>query len=332
MQPLILIVGGAGYIGSHTALAVREAGFRTLVLDDFSAGHRGALLGGDAVEVDLLDAERLRATLQACRPDAAVHFAARCYVGESVADPGLYYRNNVVGTLNLLEAMRAADVRRIVFSSTCATYGLPDRVPIEESCPQRPINPYGNTKLACEFLLHDFAHAHGFAAVALRYFNAAGADPAGRLGEDHRPETHLIPLALAAAAGRRGPLQIYGDDYPTPDGTCIRDYIHVSDLADAHVLALQSLLDGSAAGLRAFNLGTASGASVAEVVAACARITGRQVPHAVAARRPGDPPRLIGSAARISRELGWRPRHSALDQIVATAWAWLERHPNGYAD
>ncbi len=332
MQPLILVVGGAGYIGSHTALAVRDAGLRTLVLDDFSTGHRGALLGGDVVEVDLLDAALLNETLLAHRPAAIVHFAARCYVGESVTNPGLYYRNNVVGTLNLLQAMVAADVRRIVFSSTCATYGMPDQVPIQESCPQQPINPYGNTKLACEFLLHDFARAHSIAAVALRYFNAAGADPRCRLGEDHRPETHLIPLALAAAAGRRGPLQVFGDDYPTPDGTCIRDYIHVSDLAGAHVLALQSLLDGGSPGIRAYNLGTATGASVAEVVAACARVTGRDVPHTVVARRPGDPPRLIGSTERITRELGWRARLSELDQIVATAWAWFERHPNGYAD
>ncbi|MBL8729785.1 MAG: UDP-glucose 4-epimerase GalE [Planctomycetes bacterium] len=331
MQPLILVVGGAGYIGSHTALALRDAGFRTLVLDDFSTGHRGALLGGDCVDVDLLDVRTLGDALRAHRPQAVVHFAARCYVGESVADPGLYYRNNVVGTMNLLEAMVAADVRRIVFSSTCATYGLPDRLPIEESCPQRPINPYGNTKLACEFLLHDFGRAHGVSSVALRYFNAAGADPGCRLGEDHRPEAHLIPLTLAAAAGRRGPLEIFGNDYPTPDGTCIRDYVHVSDLADAHVLALQSLMDG-ADGMRAFNLGNATGASVAEVVAACARVTGRDVPHVIVARRPGDPPRLIGSTERIERELGWRARRSSLEQIVATAWAWHERHPDGYAD
>lgn len=331
MQPLILVAGGAGYIGSHTALALRESGFRTLVLDDFSTGHRGALLGGECVEIDLLDAPALNAALLAHRPAAVVHFAARCYVGESVTDPGLYYRNNVVGTLNLLQAMAAAAVPRIVFSSTCATYGMPDQVPIDESCAQQPINPYGNTKLACEFLLRDFARAHGLASVALRYFNAAGADPSQRLGEDHRPETHLIPLALAAAAGRRGPLQIFGDDYPTPDGTCIRDYIHVSDLAMAHVLALRSLLDGHT-GFRAFNLGNAKGASVAEVVAACQRVTGRAVPHTVAARRPGDPPRLIGSTTRIERELGWRPQHSHLDQIVATAWAWLERNPNGYAE
>ena len=335
MPALILVVGGAGYIGSHTALALREAGFRTLVLDDFSTGHREALLGGDHVEIDLLDAARVEAALRAHRPDAVVHFAARCYVGESVRDPGLYWRNNVGGTLNLLQAMVGADVRRIVFSSTCATYGVPDTVPIEETCPQRPINPYGNSKLACEHLLQDFGPAHGLAAIALRYFNAAGADPRGRLGEDHRPETHLIPLALAAAARRRPPLQVYGDDYPTPDGTCIRDYIHVSDLATAHVLALQDLLDGGVAagtGFRAFNLGNGNGASVAEVVAACARVTGRDVPHEVVARRPGDPPRLVGSTARIAAALGWRPRHSALERIVADAWAWYERHPHGYAD
>ncbi|MBX3464124.1 MAG: UDP-glucose 4-epimerase GalE [Planctomycetes bacterium] len=331
VQPLILVAGGAGYIGSHTAVALQEAGFRTLVLDDFSTGHRAALRGGAVVEIDLLDREAVRAALAVHRPAAVVHFAARCYVGESMQDPGLYYRNNVGGTLNLLEAMVAAQVGSIVFSSTCATYGIPDRVPIEESCPQRPINPYGNTKLACEWLLRDFAAAHGVDVVALRYFNAAGADPAGRLGEDHRPETHLIPLALAAAAGRRGPLQVYGDDYPTPDGTCIRDYVHVADLADAHVLAVQSLLGGEG-GFRAYNLGNGNGASVAEVVATCGRVVGRAVPHVVAARRPGDPPRLVGSTARIERELGWRPRRSDLAEIVATAWAWMERHPDGYAD
>jgi UDP-glucose-4-epimerase GalE len=321
VQPLILVVGGAGYIGSHTALALREAGFRTLVVDDFSTGHRGALLGGECVAVDLLDAPLLSEVLRAHRPAAVVHFAARCYVGESVSDPGLYYRSNVIGTMNLLDAMVAAEVRRIVFSSTCATYGLPDRLPIEESCPQ----------LACEFLLHDYGRAHGLASVALRYFNAAGADPVCRLGEDHRPEAHLIPLTLAAAAGRRGPLQVFGDDYPTPDGTCIRDYVHVSDLADAHVLALQSLMDG-AEGMRAFNLGNATGASVAEVVAACARITGRDVPHVIVARRAGDPPRLIARTERIQRELGWHAQRSSLEQIVASAWAWHDRHPNGYAD
>ncbi len=331
MQPLILVTGGAGFIGSHTALALREAGFRTLVLDNLAEGHRSALLGEPFVAADLLDRPALDAVFAAHAIAAVVHFAARCYVGESVRDPGRYYRNNTLGTLNLVEAMVAAGCKRIVFSSTCATYGEPDAVPIVETCAQRPINPYGHAKLACEYILRDFGPAHGLAAVALRYFNAAGADPAGRLGEDHRPETHLIPLALFAAAGRTPPLRIFGNDYPTPDGTCIRDYVHVSDLADAHVLALRSLLDGEP-GFRAFNLGNATGTSVAEVVAACARITGRPVPHTVVERRPGDPPRLVGSTARIERELGWRARRSSIETIVATAWQWFQQHPDGYGD
>ena len=330
MAALILVVGGAGYIGSHTALALREAGFRTLCLDNFCAGHRQALLGGDCVEVDLLQPEPLAAVFGAHRIDAVVHFAAHCYVGESVQDPGRYYRNNAGGTLNLLQTMQRAGVSRIVFSSTCATYGQPDKVPIVETCPQLPINPYGHTKLVCEYMLRDFAVAHGLASVALRYFNAAGADPAGRLGEDHRPESHLIPLALASAAGRRDALKIFGNDYPTPDGTCIRDYIHVTDLASAHVLALQSLLAG-APGFRAFNLGNAAGTSVAEVVRAIGKVTGREVPHTIAPRRPGDPPVLVGSTERIERDLGWRPRFSDIETIVRTAWAWHQRHPDGYA-
>lgn len=331
MQPLILVAGGAGYIGSHTAAALAEAGFRVLVLDDFSAGHRGALLGAQCVTVDLLDAPRLAEVFALHRIDAVIHFAARCYVGESVQNPGLYYRNNVIGTLNLLQAMVAAGVPRLVFSSTCATYGLPATVPIVETCTQVPINPYGHTKLACEFMMRDFAVAHGLCTIALRYFNAAGADPAGRLGEDHRPETHLIPIALAASAGRRPPLQVFGNDYPTPDGTCIRDYIHVTDIASAHVLALRSLLEGST-GFRAFNLGNALGTSVADIVRICEQVTGRKVPHTFAPRRPGDPPKLVGCTTLIERELGWKPVHSDPATILATAWAWYERHPEGYAD
>lgn len=330
--PLILVAGGGGYIGSHTALALGEAGFRVLVLDDFSEGHRGALLGAPSVDVSLLDAGAVGAVFASHRIDAVVHFAARCYVGDSVRRPGDYYRTNVGGTLNLLEAMVAAGVDKLVFSSTCATYGRPDELPIDETCPQRPINPYGNTKLACEWLIRDFGVAHGLRSVALRYFNAAGADPLGRLGEDHRPETHLIPLVLAAAAGRRPPLQVFGDDYPTPDGTCIRDYVHVSDLADAHVLALRRLLDGGGSGMEAYNLGNELGTSVAEVVKLGEKVTGRPVPRVVVPRRPGDPARLVASTGRIRSELGWRPARSEPEAIVATAWGWYERHPDGYAE
>ncbi|MEO6597701.1 MAG: UDP-glucose 4-epimerase GalE [Planctomycetota bacterium] len=328
---MILVAGGAGYIGSHTVLALQEAGFRPLVLDDFSTGHRGALQGGDCVEVDLLDRDALAAVFAAHPIDTVVHFAARCYVGESVQDPGQYYRQNVGGTLNLLQAMVGAGVSRLVFSSTCATYGLPERLPIVESESQIPINPYGHTKLVCEYMLRDFAVAHGLSSIALRYFNAAGADPAGQLGEDHRPETHLIPLALAAAAGKREALRVFGDDYPTRDGTCIRDYVHVSDLATAHLLGLRSLLDGET-GFRAFNLGNAAGTSVAEVLDAIEKVTGRAVPHEIAPRRPGDPAILVGSSERIERELGWKAKFADIETIIATAWAWFEGHPDGYAN
>ncbi|MBK8101190.1 MAG: UDP-glucose 4-epimerase GalE [Planctomycetes bacterium] len=330
MGPMMLVTGGAGYIGSHVALALREAGFRTLVLDDFSEGHRDALLGGAAVAGSLLDPAFLQAVFAEHEITAVLHFGGRCYVGESVTDPGRYYHHNVVGTKNLLDAMRAAGVRALVFSSTCATYGEPATMPIVETMPQVPVNPYGHTKLVCEFLLRDYARAYGLCAVALRYFNAAGADPAGRLGEDHRPETHLIPLVLAAAAGRPVALRVFGDDYPTPDGTCIRDYVHVTDLASAHVLALQSLLAGRT-GFSAFNLGNAQGSSVREVIAAAVAATGRPVPHTIAPRRAGDPPVLVGSPDKIRRELGWLPQHSDLATIVSTAWRWHQAHPEGYA-
>jgi UDP-glucose-4-epimerase GalE len=329
MAALILVTGGAGYIGSHTVLALREAGFETLVVDDFSEGHRAAVGDSECATVNLLDAAALREVCRQRRIAAAVHFAARCYVGESVRDPSLYYHNNVVGTLNLVEALAGTGVRGLVFSSSCATYGEPASVPIGETCPQQPVNAYGRSKLASEFVLRDFARAHGLASVALRYFNAAGADPGGRLGEDHRPETHLVPLVLAAAAGRNQDLRVFGNDYPTPDGTCVRDYVHVSDLAAAHVLAVRSLLDGET-GFRAYNLGNSVGTSVFEIVRACERITGRAVPFTVGPRRPGDPAVLVGSTVLAAAELGWRPQRSDVESIVATAWAWYERHPDGY--
>ncbi len=329
MAEVILVTGGAGYIGSHTLLALRAAGLPVLVVDDLVEGHRRAVRDAELRVGTLLDPAFLGEVFAAHRVTAVVHFAARCYVGESVTDPGRYYENNVQGTRNLLAAMTAAGCRRIVFSSTCATYGEPAAMPITEDCPQQPVNPYGRTKLVCEWLLRDFGRAHGTAAVALRYFNAAGADPEGRLGEDHRPETHLIPLVLAAAAGRRPPLQVFGNDYPTRDGTCIRDYVHVTDLAQAHVLAVRSLLDGTD-GFRAFNLGNAAGTSVLEVMQTAEQVTGRPVPHVFAPRRAGDPPTLVGSSERIQRELGWRPRFAAIEQIVATAWRWHREHPEGH--
>jgi UDP-glucose 4-epimerase len=257
-----------------------------------------------------------------------MHFAASALVGESVQAPGKYYRNNFVHTLNLLEAMRAAGVGRLVFSSTCATYGVPERVPIREDCPQRPINPYGRSKLAIEWLLADFASAHGLGYAALRYFNAAGAAAAGDIGENHDPETHLIPLTLQVAIGRRPHLSIFGDDYPTPDGTCIRDYIHVDDLADAHVQAMARLEPGKGLCL---NLGTGRGYSVKEVVAACAAVTGKPIATQIAPRRPGDPPELVADNALALQALDWRPRHVELAGIVASAWNFCRTHPRGYA-
>lgn len=327
---MILVTGGAGYIGSHTVLTLRERGHRVLVLDDLSEGHREALFDVDMIEGSTLDEACLARVFEQHPIRAVCHFAARCYVGESVADPGRYYNNNVVGTLNLLRAMMAADVRQVVFSSTCATFGVPDQMPIVEDMPQVPITPYGETKLICERMLRDFAVGHGLSSVALRYFNAAGADPEGRIGEDHEPETHLIPLVLEAAAGKRDKLIVFGDNYPTADGTCVRDYVHVSDLAEAHVLALEAL-EGGMQGATAFNLGNENGTSVLEVIEAVRTVTGKDVPYDIGARRPGDPPILIGSVQRIRAELGWQPAFGDINSIVETAWNWHRQHPDGYS-
>jgi UDP-arabinose 4-epimerase len=322
----VLVTGGAGYIGSHACKALAQAGYRPVVYDSLVYGHEWAVKWGPLERGDILDAERLAEVFAKHRPAAVMHFAAFAYVGESVTDPAKYYRNNVVGTLNLLEAMRAAGVGNLVFSSTCATYGVPAETPIREDMPQAPINPYGASKLMIERVLADYAAAYGLKSMALRYFNAAGADPDGEVGEDHEPETHLIPLALDAAAGVGPELTLHGDDYATPDGTCIRDYVHVSDIADAHVLALKALEAGKALEL-AYNLGGGAGASVSEVIAATTRVTGRPVPLTVGPRRPGDPPVLVADASLAAADLGWRPRHD-LDQMLATAWAWTQRQAN----
>ncbi len=324
----ILVVGGAGYIGSHAVLALREQGYPVLVLDDLSEGHPDALLGAQLVEGSLLDAEFLAGVFGAHQVAAVMHFAAHCYVGESVQDPGRYYRNNVVGTLNLLNAMVAAGVKSMVFSSTCATYGEPATMPITEDAPQQPVNPYGESKLWCERLIRDFGRAHDIRGVALRYFNAAGADPEGRLGEDHRPETHLIPLVVRARAGH-GSVTVFGDDYPTADGSCVRDYVHVTDLATAHVLALRALPNLSA-GLYAYNLGNEQGTSVLEVIRAAEAVCGGKVPCEIGPRRAGDPPTLVGSSAKIQAELSWQPRFGAIETILETAWQWHSDHPAGY--
>jgi UDP-glucose-4-epimerase GalE len=319
---VILVTGGAGYIGSHYVLHERARGAEVLVVDSLARGHQKAVLDAPLAVGDLTDRGFLERVFRGHRIEAVVHFAAFAYVGESVARPGAYYGNNVVGTLALLEAMRDHSVSTCVFSSSCATYGDPDYTPIDERHPQRPINPYGDSKLIGERMLGAFARAHGLRFVALRYFNAAGADPEGRIGECHDPETHLIPLALQVAAGCRRELTIFGCDYDTPDGTCIRDYVHVQDLVAAHGLALDRLRDGGPS--TCVNLGTEHGHSVRQVIDACARVTGRSIPVVEGAPREGDPARLVASAARARAELGWMPRHAELEEIIATGWRWQQ--------
>jgi UDP-glucose 4-epimerase len=325
----VLVTGGAGYIGSHAAKALARAGRRVVVYDDLVEGHREAVLGAPLVVGDTHDVARLRSVMAQYRVTAVMHFAAWTAVGESVRDPAGYYRNNVQGALSVLEAMAHQQVRRFIFSSTAAVFGEPVEVPITEAHPTRPINAYGETKLAVERALPHFERAYGIHSVALRYFNAAGADPEGRLGEDHRPERHLIPLALEAAAGGE-PLQLFGDDYPTPDGTCLRDYVHVTDLAQAHLLALDSLEREERSAV--YNLGNGRPFSVREVIDTVARVTGRRVPCSVSARREGDPAVLYASSDLIRTNLGWSPEHGDLATIIETAWTWRQSHPQGYRD
>jgi UDP-glucose-4-epimerase GalE len=323
----VLVTGGAGYIGSHAAKALHRAGYAVVVYDNLVAGHRGAARYGTLVEGDIADVAFVRDTLRRHDIFAVMHFAAFLDVGESVRQPARYYRNNVGGALSVLEAMAAESVRHFVFSSTCATYGEPIETPIAETHPQNPINAYGETKLAVERALPHLERAHGIRWVALRYFNAAGADPDGELGEDHSPEIHVIPRAIEAATGGPG-LQVFGDDYPTPDGTCLRDYIHVADLADAHVRALEAIAETGKSG--AYNLGTGHPHSVREVIGAVERVTGRKVPWTLAPRRPGDPAVLYAASHKAQSELRWTPRFGDLETIVRTAWAWHQAHPEGY--
>ena len=318
----MLVTGGAGYIGSHACKALAAAGHTPVAYDNLARGNAWAVKWGPLEEGDILDQARLEAVIERHKPTAAMHFAALAYVAESVADPAIYYRTNVQGTLTLLEAMRRQGVDRLVFSSSCATYGSPAVTPIAEAAPQAPINPYGATKLVSEWMLRDYA-AYGLKAVALRYFNAAGADPDGEIGEAHDPETHLIPLLLDAAA-TGGAFVVNGDDYETPDGTCVRDYVHVADLAAAHVLACERV--GSAEGFEAYNLGTGEGLSVAEIVAAARARTGAAIKVAVGPRRAGDPAVLTADPSRARTELGWTPRLSGLDDIIDTAWRWRMRN------
>jgi len=318
----ILIVGGAGYIGSQTAKRVAQAGLAPVVFDNLVYGHRWAVKWGPFVEGDLADGALIRRVLEEHAVTAVIHFAAYAYVGESVTNPRKYYRNNLAGTLNLLDAMLDAGVRDIVFSSTCATYGVPRKVPIGEDHPQAPVNPYGETKLAVERVLQWYQRAYPLRFAALRYFNAAGADPDGEIGEDHDPETHLIPLAIEAALGGK-PLQIYGTDYPTPDGTAIRDYIHVQDLADAHVAALERLQGGTRDLF--VNLGTGRGRSVREVIAAVEKVSGKKVPAHESERRAGDPAELVADARLAGDVLGWTARIPNIETIVEHAWRWRTR-------
>ncbi|MGO4624267.1 UDP-glucose 4-epimerase GalE [Ensifer sp. 2YAB10] len=317
MPRVVLVTGGAGFIGSHTCKRLAQQGFVPVVYDNLSTGHRDNVRWGPLVEGDLEDTERLTTAIRTHLPECLIHFAASAYVGESVEDPGKYYRNNVAGSIALLEACRATGLARIVFSSSCATYGVPQRLPITEDTDQFPINPYGHTKLMIELMLGDYARAYDFRSVALRYFNAAGADPEGQLRERHDPETHLIPRALMAAAGGIERLDIFGDDYATPDGTCIRDYIHVTDLADAHVAAVDYLRDGGEV-LRT-NLGSGHGTSIRQVLEAIDRITGRRVPVQMLPRRPGDPPVLYADSSRARQRLGFRPALSDIETIIRTA-------------
>jgi UDP-glucose 4-epimerase len=316
----VLVTGGAGYIGSHACKALRAAGHTPVTFDNFSTGWRDAVKFGPAEEGDLLDRARLDEVFATHRPDAVMHFAAFSQVGEAMAKPGLYWRNNVMGSLNLVEAAVAAGCMDFVFSSTCATYGEHDNVVLDEETPQQPLNAYGASKRAIEEILRDFEAAHGLRHVIFRYFNVAGADPDGEVGEHHRPETHLIPVMLEAVDGTRPGLTIHGTDYDTPDGTCIRDYVHVCDLVDAHVLGLDWLRAGKPS--RVFNLGTGTGFSVRQVIDASRAVTNREVPHTEGPRRAGDATKLVSGSTRAESELGWHPTRSTMPQMITDAWLW----------
>lgn len=320
MSKTVFVTGGAGYVGSHCCKAFANAGWNVVVFDNLSRGWREMVRWGDLIEGDILDLESLKAAMARVKPDAVAHFAAFAYVGESVEEPGMYYRNNSLGTLNILDAMRANNVKNIVFSSTCATYGVPVRTPIDEEHPQSPINPYGWSKFIVEKMLADYSVAHDLRYAALRYFNAAGADPDGAIGERHEPETHVIPLAIRGALRNDYTFTIFGNDFDTRDGTGLRDYIHVADLADAHCRALEYLLGGGASDV--FNLGTGNGTTVEEIAAAVEYVSGKKLPRKIGPRRAGDPPALVASAEKAERILGWKPQHSDIKNIIASAWRW----------
>jgi len=327
----ILVCGGAGYIGSHMTALLVEKGFDTIVVDSLEKGHRAAVWpGATFYQADLRDTAAMDDIFTQHRIDAVVHFAADMVVPESVAEPAKYYNNNVLGTLRLLETMHKHGVKRLVFSSTAATYGEPERVPITEDVPTLPINPYGETKLAAEKIFRWFDGAYGLKYVALRYFNVAGAHPTARIGEAHDPETHMIPMTLFAAMGKIPQFTLFGEDYPTADGSCVRDYVHVMDLADAHLLALEKLCAPGEVTSAVYNLGSETGFSNKEIIAAAKKVTGKDFPVTIKARRPGDPPVLIASSEKIRRELGWAPSRTNIETIIQDAWAWHTSHPKGY--
>ena len=319
----VLICGGAGYIGSHINKLLAHKGYQTVVFDNLVYGHKEAVKWGEFVQGDLKNISDIEAVFQTYPIEAVFHFAAYAYVGESVKEPEKYYYNNIVNTLNLLHVMKEYGCKRIIFSSSCATYGVPEKIPITEDMPQNPINPYGFTKLAVEAVLRDYRKAYGTQYAVLRYFNAAGADPDGEIGEDHDPETHIIPLVLDAASGKQPDIKVFGVDYPTPDGSCVRDYIHVTDLAQAHLLALNYLENGGESDF--FNLGNEKGTSVLEIIDAARRVTGKAFKVTSAPRREGDPPYLVGSSEKARRVLGWKPEYADIDTIVEHAWKWHEK-------
>jgi UDP-glucose 4-epimerase len=325
----IFITGGAGYVGSHCARLLRESGHELCIYDNLSAGHRGAVEASELVVGDLADVKKLHQTMSDFGPDAVMHFAASTAVGESVKEPLLYYRNNVVNTVNLLEVMKSLEVKKLVFSSTCATYGVPPKMPITEDMPTHPLSPYGRTKLIMEQVYADCSRAWGLGFAALRYFNASGASFDVTIGEDHKPETHLIPIVLQVALGQREQVEIFGDDYPTPDGTCIRDYIHVEDLADAHQRALLTLTPGKQI---IVNLGTGSGHSVKEVIDVTEKVTGKKINVKMGPRREGDTPSLYADPTNGQKVLGWQAKVTNLEDIIQTAWEWHREHPNGFAE
>lgn len=323
----ILVTGGAGYVGSACLRYIASQGHAVLAYDNLCEGNRKAVGEHELVVGDIAETDKLTQVLKSFGADAVMHFAAATCVGESVDDPEYHYRNNIGGTLSLLNAMRAAGTKRMLFSSTCATYGSSPKVPMSEDTPLDPCSPYARTKLAVEWMIRDFSHAYGLGFTLLRYFNAAGADPSGRYGEYHTPETHLIPIVLSAALGQRDKVLVFGNDYPTPDGTCIRDYIHVDDLASAHLLAIEKT---TADTKEVFNVGTGNGQSVLEIIEACEAVSGKKIPREYAPRRPGDPPALVADPKKLMTRLGWKPKYTVVKDLIATAWEFHRAHPNGY--